>query len=266
MVVSIRWPVLAVAAGMLISPVMQAERRSLTILFGPASTDNARQGAHAAAGAARRWLRTADSEVELRRAGSTGTLAIDAKLGAKAIEQAFAGAAMQARDTDPATFLTALDSAAQAAALRPGQRLVVAVLNSPPLSSEAEQSLANLVDLCRERGVRVIVLDIAPDERTASALESLTKGTGGKLVRQARALQGSVDLVAPAAAGKAVDPAVAAQQAPIAAAAGSPFPIPVHARFIRTSSTAAIGGTMDHFVGGNANNNNLATGARPRGE
>lgn len=202
----------------------------------------------------------------MRRAGSPDAQAIDSRTTGKALEQSFLNAALQARDADPAAFLTSLDAAAQAAALHPGKRLLVAVLNSPPLSSEGEQTLQTLVDVCRAHAVRVIVLDIDPEEHASpnTSLESLARRTGGKLLRQAKALDGSVTLVAPAEAGEAFDPTVAATPAPVGANAGTQFPIPVHTRFIRTSTTGGVSGTMDHFVGGSANSNNLATGERPR--
>jgi hypothetical protein len=241
---------LALLIGVGLAPSIHAEERFLSFLFGPGSPETARRGAHAAADAARRWFQTPGAVIEVRRAGSPDAQSVDPQMGPKELEQAFAEVAAQARDADPASFLTALDAAVQAAALRPGTRLLVAVLNSPPLSSEAERTLEHLVDICRAKGMHVIVLDIAEGARSVSnaAFENLAKRTGGLWLREAKALEPDVMMVAPttkaepaaqAAAEPAQPPSAAAPSAP-AAGPRSQFEIPVYTRFIRTSGTGSV--------------------------
>jgi hypothetical protein len=137
-----RTTVLLLAAS--IVPPLHAEQGLLTFVFGPSSQEAARQSARAAAATARHWLQTTGSVVELRRAGSPDAQRIDAGMGVKELEQAFNDTALAARDADPPSFLISLESAAQAAALQPGARIVVAVLNSPPFSSDGERTLEHL--------------------------------------------------------------------------------------------------------------------------
>ena len=196
-------------------------------------------------------------------------------MAAKAFEQSFADMAQQARDTDPQSFLTALDSAVQAAALHPGTRLVVAILNSPPWSTEAERTLDHLVDLCRTGGVRISVLDIAErsTDITNAALETLAKKTGGSWLRDAKALESSVEMIAPPAAQETGElEASAATTAATTPGDGMQFQIPVHTRFIRTSPTGTpttgagatlTGGTKDQagvLMSERAHESNDATG------
>jgi len=242
------------------TPALHAEQGLLTFVFGPNSQEAARQSARAAAATARHWLQTAGSVVELRRAGNPDTQRIDASMGAREMEQAFNDTAFAARDADPPSFLISLDSAAQAAALHPGVRIVVAVLNSPPFSSEAEHTLDHLAEVCQAGSVRVLVLDIAESARSVpnAALNALATRTGGAWVRQARALEPDVAMAAPpdeqdaaAAPPKPVAPvkaaSTAAESAPPAPGAIPRFEIPVHIRFIRTSGTGSVPNSiMDH--------------------
>lgn len=222
----------------------------MTFVFGPASPETAKRGAHAAAEAAHHWLQTPGAVIEVRRAGSPDAQNVDPRLDPKELEQAFAEVAAHAREADPAAFLTTLDAAVQAAALHSGTRLLVAVLNSPPWSSDGERTLTNLVDLCRAKGMRVVVLDIAEGARSVSnaALENLAKRTGGLWLREAKALEPNLMMVAPVAkdepaAQAVVEPApprsAAAPSSP-AAGAGRQFEIPVYTRFIRTSGSGSV--------------------------
>ena len=88
-------------------------------------------------------------------------LPLDAGTPAKSIEQAFLNAARLGRDTDPDTFLSSLDAAAQSLARRPGLRLLVAIAEEPSLSTEAESLMLHIVEFCKSNSVRVIVLDPA---------------------------------------------------------------------------------------------------------
>ena len=238
----------------------RAEDYSLTFVFGPGFAATARQGARAAASASRHWFGTTSATVELRRAGSLDGRLIDAKMASKEMEQVFIDTAIAARATDPAAFLNSLDAAVQAAALRSGTRVLVAVLNSPPLSSDMESTIKHLVGLCQTNAVRVVVLDIVePGAKSSpSSLELLTKNTGGAWVHQAGDLETSLLAVTQTALAQAKPPAAAVTPAP--AAAGAPAPtataqsdIPVYARFIRTSvtgssATSGIGATGANSV------------------
>jgi len=152
--------------------------------------------------------------VELRLPGNLDGRRIGAQMNPKEMEQVFTDAAIAARATDPAAFLSSLDAAIQAAALRPGMRIVVAVLNSPPLSSDMEHTVKNLVGLCRTSGVRVVVLDIVePGQKSApSALEILPKNTGGAWVHQAGELEASLLSVTQTALAEGTTPAAAASR------------------------------------------------------
>lgn len=235
-----------------------AEQSFLTFVFGPSSQDASRQSARAAAATARHWLQTPGNAVELRRAGSPDAERIQAGLSGKELEQAFTAAAAAARESDPASFLISLDSAVQSAALHPGARIVVAVLNSPPFSSDGERTLAHLVEICRADTVRVLVLDVAEGAKSApnAALNNLATKTGGAWLSQARALEPNVATAmtlasepdAAPAAGAAPLAAETAQAAPPPAPGAIPrLEIPVHIRFIRTSGTGSVGSSMiDH--------------------
>jgi len=246
----------ALLLSVFLTTALHAEKGILTFVFGPSSQEAARQSARAAAATARHWLQTPGSVVEVRRAGSPDAQRIDAGMGAKELEQAFSDAAQAARDADPPSFVIALDSAAQAAALDPGARIVVAVLNSPPFSSDAERALDHLAEVCQNRAVRVLVLDVAESSRSVpnAALNGLATKTGGVWIRQARGLEPNVATVVtpaddPAAVEAPAKPAeaAAAGSAPPAPGAIPRFEIPVHIRFIRTSGTGSVGSSiLDH--------------------
>src|ERR1022692_2643667 len=123
------------------APGLHAEQGLLTFVFGPSSPEAARQSARAAAATARHWVQTGGNAVELRRSGNPDVQRIEAATDAREMEQTFVDAALAARDADPSSFLITLDSAAQAAALHPGTRVVVGVLNSPSFSGDGERTL-----------------------------------------------------------------------------------------------------------------------------
>jgi hypothetical protein len=239
------------------APGLHAEEGLLTFVFGPSSQEAARQSAHAAAAAARHWVQTAGGVVEIRRAGSPDAKRIDAALDAKGIEQTFSDMSLAARDADPPSFLIALESAAQAAAVHTGARIVVAVLNSPPFSSDGERTLEHLAEVCRDRGVRVLVLDVAEGPKTVpnAALKALTTKTGGAWVPQAKALESQVAMVAPPDEPASPPtpstpvPAVAkaAEAAPSAGGAVPKPELPVRIRFMRTAGTGSTSESIaDH--------------------
>ncbi len=236
---------------------LHAEEGLLTFVFGPSSQEAARQSARAAAAEARHWVQTGGGVVELRRAGSPDTRRIDAAMDAKEMEQVFSDAALAVRDADPSSFLITLDSAAQAAAFHPGARIVVAVLNSPPFSSDGERTLEHLGEICQAHGVRVLVLDVGEGGKTVpnAALNALTAKTGGAWVRQAKALEPQVAMVAPPdEQGPLPTPpapvqaaAKAAEAAPLAGSAAPKSEIPVRIRFIRTAGTGSTSESItDH--------------------
>jgi hypothetical protein len=246
----------ALLLALALAPPLHAEQGLLTFVFGPSSQEAARQSAHAATATARHWLQTDGGAVELRRAGSPDAQSITAGMGAKEMEQAFNDTALAAREADPPSFLITLDAAAQAAALHPGARIVVAVLNSPPFSSDGERMLEHLGEICQAKSVRILVLDAAEGSRSVpnAALDALATKTGGAWVRQARALQPNVEMVMPAdestappAPAAPVETASAAAVAPTAPGAIPKFEIPVHIRFMRTSGSGSVGSSMlDH--------------------
>jgi hypothetical protein len=259
--------------GMAGAATARAEDYSLTFVFGPGFAATAKQGARAASAASRHWFGTTNASIELRRAGSPYGQRIEAKMTPKEMDQAFLDAAIAARTVDPAAFLGSLDAAVQAASLRPGIRVLIAVLNSPPFSSDMESTIRNLVKLCQANALRVVVLDaIEPGAKAVpSALQLLPNNTGGAWVTQSGNLESSLLAVTHAAKAEIVAPAAAAM-APVAAApqaagppaaGGSPTPatpeaaapaaqseIPVHARFIRTSSTSGAITSGIEAVGG----------------
>jgi hypothetical protein len=169
---------------------------SITFVFGPGFAATARQGAHAAASASRHWFGTTRATVELWRAGSPDAQRIgDPKMNPKEMDEAFADTALLARTADPAAFLTSLDAAAQATALRPGIRLVVAVLNSPPLSerhgTHRQESGGPVQDQLRARG-RARYRRAGRESRPFRSAKLLTNNTGGAWVTQAGNLEASL--------------------------------------------------------------------------
>jgi hypothetical protein len=213
--------------------------RSAIFLFGPAGAEAARQAARATVAVSRHWLSQPGSTAELRRSGSVDALALDAKTPAKAIEPAFLNAAREARDTDPDTFLNSLDRATQALASRPGLRILVTIVETPPLSADAETQLKQTIDFCKSNSIRVVVLDPAaiPSKYASRSFQGLGEATGGALIRDPKALDATV-LIASAGS----NTAESAYAAPIAAEPviaanlpSLPTDLPVHTRFVRLS-------------------------------
>ena len=232
------------------APGLYAEDGLLTFVFGPSSQEAARQSAHAAAAAARHWVQTGGGVVEIRRAGNPDIKRIDKVPDAREMELTFIDTALAARDADPSSFLFTLDSAAQAAAMHSGARIVVAVLNSPPFSSDGERALEHLGEICQAHGVRVLVLDVGEGVKTVPnpALNALTAKTGGAWMRQAKSLETQVALAAPADEPAPVQAAAkAAEAAPSAPGAVLKSEIPVRIIFIRTSGTGSTSESItDH--------------------
>jgi len=238
------------------APRLQAEQGLLTFVFGPSSPEAARSGARAAAIAARHWIQTAGSDVELRRSGSPDAQRIEAAKDARAIEQTFLDAALATREADPPSFLLTLDSAAQSAGLHPGARVVVAVLNSPSFSTDGERALENLGQICQSHRVRVLVLDVGDDSKRVpnTALKALVAKTGGAWVRQGKDLEPQVAMVtppdedtAPPAPAAPAEPAPKAAEAAPAGGFAIPFTIPVSIRLMRVAGTGSTSESIiDH--------------------
>jgi hypothetical protein len=235
---------------------LHAEQGLLTFVFGPSSPEAARQSARAAAETALHWVETDGGIVELRRAGSPDVQRIEAAMGANEIGQKFRDVALAAREADPASFLIALDSAAQSTSSQTGVRVVVAVLNSPSFSSDGERTLAHLGEICQDHGVRVLVLDAAESSKTLpnAALKALTAKTGGAWLRQAKDLGPQVAMVTPADEPPAPPTTPAPVKAAPKTAEANPLPgalpkfeIPVHARFMRVAGSGATSESIaDH--------------------
>jgi hypothetical protein len=240
-------------------PLVHADQGILMFVFGSSSQEGARQSARAAASTARHWLQTAGNVVELRRAGSPDAQRIEASMSARDLEQAFNDMAFAARDSDPPSFLISLDAAAQGAALYPGTRIVVAALNSPPFSSDAEQALERLAAACRTASVRILVLDVAEGSKSVPnpALNMLATKTGGRWLNQARALDPNVATIVTMLASDPAESTLAkpATAKPVEIAESAPplpgaiprYEIPIHIRFTRTSGTGSVSSSMlDH--------------------
>jgi hypothetical protein len=233
------------AAVAVAAPPGESER-SLLVLFGPAGSEVSRQAAHSAASTARRWFKGGAAVVEVRGAGNANGIDIPTGISTKDLEQAFAVAARTGRDTDPATFVNSLDSAAQSLSRRPGLRLLVGILEDRPLSGEMEGTLKQLSEFCQVGSVHVVLL--IPYERgskdVSPAWKLLARDTGGTLVRDFSALETSVLLVAPDAKAEGAAAQVSARETPaipehpVAPAGPGPtgYQIPVYTRFISLSN------------------------------
>ena len=213
--------------------------RSAIFLFGPAGADAARQAARTAVAVSRHWLSQPGATAELRRSGSVDALTLEAKTPAKSIEPAFLDAAREARETDPDTFLNSLDRAAQSLASRPGLRILVTVVETPPLSLDAETQLKQTIEFCKTNSIRVVVLDpaVVPSKYASRSFQALGESTGGALIRDTKALDTTM-LMASAGSKTAESPyEVPLVPEPVASAnlPDLPTDLPVHTRFMRIS-------------------------------
>ena len=220
-----------------------ADSRSAVFLFGPSGAEASRLAARAAASAAHRWLSKPASTAELRHSGSADPLPLEPNSGVKSIEPAFLAVARAARDTDPDAFLNALDRAAQSLALHPGVRVLVAVVEAPPLSADAEAQLNHTVEFCKSNAIRVIVLDPteAPSKYASAALLSLGQTTGGALVHEAKALESAILFASSGSkTGENAYTPTAAEPVVASNLPDMPAGLPVHTRFVRISSRGSI--------------------------
>ncbi len=212
----------------LCSAPARADDRSLVLLFGPVNAGDLQPSAHAAAASARDWLKTPGATVEIRRRDASDSQEVLKFMTAKDIEAALLDAARASAQIDVMTFLNVLDKATYAAARHPGKRVLVAIVESPALSGEAENRLKQTIEFCRSNAVRVVVLDPTSSGQPGGgqALKSLASDTGGILAADPQALGASLLILAPEE--KAGSESDAAK--PAASAAAS---VPVHARLIR---------------------------------
>jgi len=245
-------PALVLLLTSLLSAAPPASNRAAVFYFGPAGADHARQSAKSAASAAKRWLTVPSATAELRRSGTLDARPIPAATTAKELDLSFAAIAREAAETDPASLAPSLEAAAQALTQTTGIRLLVVVVESPPASSEFENSLKPIIELCQANQIRVLILDPAEANAKDSnpALVQLAKSSGGLLIRNPKLLdQGIVTLSA--ASLPAVTPAETA--APDTTSV-LPKELKVITRFVRSTSQGvqSSGTELGSPVGGAA--------------
>ena len=239
--------------------------RSAIFLFGPGGAEHARHSAQVAASTARRWLKQPESTAELRRAGSLDSLQLAGQAPTKSVDEQFLTFAREARDSDLAALLAALDSAAQALARQPGLRVLVAVVEAPPLSGEAEIALKQIIEFCQANSVRVIILDSTEihSKGGAAPLESLAARSGGALIREPKLLETTVLTVT---AGTSAAETAAGQLDTAAPLPPLPSDLPVFTRFVRISSRGLQRfGTERHFESGRGGITETDGGANTEG-
>jgi hypothetical protein len=164
----------------------------------------------------------------------------------KDVELALLDAARTGRESNLMAFLNALDKATYTLARKPGKRLLIAILESPSFSTaasmkggaaEADSRLRQTIDFCRSNSVNVIVLNPSPpaEKDLSPALEALATATGGALVRDPKALDTNVIVVAPEekAENQPTQPVVLA----------APKGLPVYTRLIRTYPMRVLPGS-----------------------
>ncbi|HVN03040.1 MAG TPA: hypothetical protein VMT86_01415 [Bryobacteraceae bacterium] len=227
--------------------------RTAIFLVGPVGAESARDAARGAASVARHWLEEPGSAAEMRRAGSLDFLPFEPRSPVKSMEVALFEAAQAVRDTDPEVFLNALDRAAQALAGRVGLRILVVIVEEPPLSTAGETQLKQIVDYCKANGVRVVVLDpgAVRAKGATGSFETLAQATGGVLIREAKKLEAAV-LVASSGSKTGASPYEAA--APAATAHDQNLPalardLPVYTRFMRISPQGSQSFGVEQSVG-----------------
>ncbi|MGA2185656.1 MAG: hypothetical protein ABSH47_21775 [Bryobacteraceae bacterium] len=226
---------LAVLAGAAV-PQPDAVRSAIFVL-GPAAGNPGLQAARSAAFACRRWLKEPGASAELRRAGSSESVALD-KIASKDLESAFLTAARDASDRDPADLISTLDDAVHALANRPGLRVAVAIVDAAPLSSETQESLRQIIQYSSSNSVHIVLLDPskASAETAGEIWELAGSTTSGAFIQESRTLAStllSVSGVQPTAAD--AEPALPERAAP-SASSNLSADLPVYVRFIQISN------------------------------
>ena len=260
---------LAIALSTLVIPAGAAvpqpdAARSAIFMLGPAAGDPGLQAARSAAFACRRWLREPGSSAELRRAGSSVSVALD-KIAGKDLETAFLTAAKDAVDRDPADLISTLDDAVHALASRPGLRVAVAILDAAPLSSDSQESLRQIIQYSSSNSVHIVLLDPSRSslETSGEIWKLAGSTTGGAFIQESRTLAStllSVSGVQPTAAD--AEPAPADRAAPKVQSSLS-TDLPVYVRFIQVSNRggAVQSRLATHMDGGSAYGANVGEGA-----
>jgi hypothetical protein len=218
----------------------RADDRSLVFVFGPAGADDLQSAARAVAASVRNWLKIPGATAEIRRLDASDSQELGKFMAAKDLESALVSAANASAQIDVMTFFNAFDKATYAAVRHSGKRVVVAIVESPVLSAEADNRLKQAIDFCRANSVRVIVLDpsVAGRPGNGQALKTLAVETGGVLVPDPQTLEAKLLIAAPVEkAGSETDAAK-----PVISAPGG---IPVYARLIRKRAQFRPGGVAD---------------------
>lgn len=174
----------------------------LTILFGPASEQSGQAAAKAAATSVAEWLQAPGATVELFRTTSPDPQELMKFMRPAEIENALLDGAKAGRETDLNKLVNTLDRAAYAAARRPGDRVLLLVVEAPSASAlagmkggpqEFENRLAQTMEFCKSKSIKVVVVDPSDASKDpGAALKSLAADTGGVLVRDSGALAAAV--------------------------------------------------------------------------
>jgi len=240
--VALRGVCILLAAGCALAAEGPENTRSAIFVVGPSAGDGASTAARSAAFACRRWLKEPGSAAELQRAGSSESTAL--KASGKELDAAFAVAAKEAADLDPADLISTLDDAVHTLANRPGLRVAVAIADTAPLSNEASESLKVIVQYASDNGVHIVLLD--PSKASLETVGEIWKeagaATGGQFLQDSRNLATamlSVSGVRTTAADN--EPAPRPRPAPNAPP-NLAADLPVHVRFMQISNRP--GGTQ----------------------
>ncbi len=217
----------------------------LTLLFGPTSETAGQPAAKAVAGAIIEWLNVPGSTVELLRTNIRDSQELVKYQRPSEIESALLDAARAGRESDMMQFVNALDRAAYAAARRPGERVLLVVVDSPSPAlaatvkggpEEFDSRLAQTLEFCKSKSIKVVVFDPSDASKdSAPALKSLASGTGGVLVREAATVNAAMSKAG------ALEQARAEAEAPKPAA--GPPGLLARTKFFRTYPGRARGGS-----------------------
>jgi hypothetical protein len=160
---------------------------------------------------------------------------VEAKLPGREFEQTFLDAARDSREADAGVFVNAIDAAAQSLAVRQGSRTLVAALQSPPLSGDAESDLIRIAEFCRANAIRVVVFDPSVGKALGGPWTKFIETSGGTFVSSARAIQAAIRGPAPAPGSTAP-----AESDPSTQVVEGSSAISVHTRFVRTSPRGTL--------------------------
>jgi hypothetical protein len=212
------------------------------VVLGPAAADTARKSAGGVASASGHVLNRPGSTIEVRSAGSFEPVAFESGAPSKAVAEAVQNATTAAAGATPDVVMTTLDAAAQVLSRRPGSRLLVAIVENQPLSSDAGQSLTQLIAYCQEHAVRVLVVDQsqAKSKETPVPLRNLAEDTGGAYTKNPRAIDTQLTSLSALPSHGQQPPAAPAQNASIANLPPMPADLPVSVRFLRTNTMRAM--------------------------